>query len=434
MSANITCIILGTSILALLLAGYLAQKYLPPPKPKIIGIDLGTTYSCVGLYHAVTGEVDILDTQDGHKCIPSVVAFSEKGVLVGYHAEAQAEHNPYNTIYDAKRFIGKKFSKAELQQVQKQYSFKLEADEYGMVRFLISVNKTEKYVTPEDVGSIIISTLRKSAEHNLSTPVTKVVMSVPAEFDEMQRNHTRKAGTLAGLEVFRIINEPTAAALAYGLHRVLGFQNVMVIDLGGGTLDVSILNVQGGMFLTLAMAGNNRLGGQDFNQRLIQHFQGVIAQKYGKPLADKEDLQSLRHHVEDLKLHLTTYESFDIQLQLHSMGKDVIFQDRMTRTQFEDLNKDLFIKVLEPIEKVLETVQLPREAIDEVILVGGSTRIPKVRQLIQYFFNKPPNVSVDPELAVAIGVSIQAGIIGGMWPLTVSAVEAPVRAKKIQLN
>ncbi|KAK3601386.1 hypothetical protein CHS0354_037702 [Potamilus streckersoni] len=434
MSSNITCIILGTSILALLLAGYLAQKYLPPPKPKIVGIDLGTTYSCVGLYHAVTGEVDILDTQDGHKCIPSVVAFSENGILVGYHAEAQAEHNPNNTIYDAKRFIGKKFSKEELQHVQKQYSFKLELDEYGMVRFVISVNKTEKYVTPEDVGSIIISTLRKSAEHNLSTPVTKVVMSVPAEFDIMQRNYTKKAGTLAGLEVFRIINEPTAAALAYGLHRVLGFQNVMVIDLGGGTLDVSILNVQGGMFLTLAMAGNNRLGGQDFNQRLIQHFQGVITQKYGKTLTDREDLQSLRHHVENLKLHLTTYESFDIQLPLYSMGTHVIFKDKMTRTQFEDLNIDLFKKVLEPIEKVLEAVQLPREAIDEVILVGGSTRIPKVRELIQYFFNKPPNVSVDPELAVVVGVSIQAGIIGGMWPLTVSAVEAPVQAKKIQLN
>ncbi|KAL5021903.1 hypothetical protein ScPMuIL_001058 [Solemya velum] len=427
-----TFLILGGSVIALLLAGYWAQHYLPPPKPKIVGIDLGTTYSCVGMYQAVTGQVDILETQDKHQCIPSVVAFSVSGVLVGYDAVAQSEHNPRNTVYDAKRFIGKVFDKEELLQAQKQYSFKLEADEYGMIRYVVSVNDTEKHLYPEEIGSILITFLKKAVERNLTAPVTKVVMSVPAEFDQQQRNYTGKAAELSGLEVFRIINEPTAAALAYGLHKHASLQNIMVVDLGGGTLDVSFLNVQGGMFLTQAMAGNNRLGGQDFNQRLQNYLEEMIMKRIGKPLTDKEDLQALRLHVEDLKLNLTQKTEAEISLELHSLHST--FSTIIKRTEFEEINADLFAKILVPIETVLKTIDMGIEDIDEIVLVGGSTRIPRVREIIGDYFKKRPNTAVDPELAVAIGVSIQAGIIGGMWPLTVSAVELPTQVKKIHVH
>lgn len=427
-------IILGTSILAVLLAGYFAQKYLPPPKPKIVGIDLGTTFSCVGVYHAVSGAVDILEAQDGHQCIPSVVAVSEEGFLVGYKAVAQSEHNPKNTIYDAKRFIGKKYTAEELTQAQKRYPFKLEADEYGMVRYVFNVNKTELRMSPEEIGSVIVKFLKNVAERNLTAPVTKCVMSVPAEFDEMQRNYTKKAGSIAGLEVWRVINEPTAAALAYGLHTKPELKTVLVVDLGGGTLDVSLLRVQGGMFLTQGMAGNNRLGGQDFNLRLYNYVKDLLETKFNLQITDKEDLQALRLAVEQVKINVTHHDSSTLKLFLHSLGKHSHIKETITRARFEELNKDLFVKVLDPIRTVLKATHLEREDIDEIVLVGGSTRIPMIRNLIREFFGKELNTHVDPELAVAMGVSIQAGIIGGMWPLKVSAVELPNRVVKIQVQ
>ncbi|XP_005098078.1 heat shock 70 kDa protein 13 [Aplysia californica] len=426
-------IIIGTSILALLLAGYFAQKYLPPPPPKVVGIDLGTTYSCIGMYHAVSGNVTILETQDGHKCIPSVVAFTEDGVLVGYKAVAQAEHNPFNTLYDAKRFIGKKFTDEELKEAQKQYAFKLQADPLGMVTFLIEVNGTQNAVAPEEVGYYIISELARAAERNLSARVKRVVMSVPAEFDDMQRNYTIKSGSLADLDVLRLINEPTAAAMAYGLHKKTSPHNILVVDLGGGTLDVSLLNVQGGMFLTQAMAGNNHLGGQDFNQRLMNHLLGVISSRYGLSLKDKEDIQGLRLKVEEAKLNLTSQQEVLISLTLHSLD-NVVFSEKISRTQFEKLNADLFEKVLIPINRVLESTELLPEDVDEIVLVGGSTRIPKVIEMVSEHMGKRPNTHIDPELAVVTGVSVQAGILGGMWPLTVSAVELPSRVKKMRVH
>lgn len=427
-------IILGTSILAVLLAGYFAQKYLPPPKPKIVGIDLGTTFSCVGVYHAVSGAVDILEAQDGHQCIPSVVAVSEEGFLVGYKAVSQSEHNPKNTIYDAKRFIGKKYTAEELTQAQKRYPFKLEADEYGMVRYVFNVNKTELRMSPEEIGSVIVKFLKNVAERNLTAPVTKCVMSVPAEFDELQRNYTKKAGSIAGLEVWRVINEPTAAALAYGLHTKPELKTVLVVDLGGGTLDVSLLRVQGGMFLTQGMAGNNRLGGQDFNLRLYNYVKDLLETKFNLQITDKEDLQALRLAVEQVKINVTHHDSSTLKLFLHSLGKHSHIKETITRARFEELNKDLFVKVLDPIRTVLEATHLEKEDIDEIVLVGGSTRIPMIRNLIREFFGKELNTHVDPELAVAMGVSIQAGIIGGMWPLKVSAVELPNRVVKIQVQ
>ena len=425
-------------IFALVVAGYIAQSRLPPPKPKIVGIDLGTTFSCVGAYQAVTGHVDILFDKDGRKVIPSIVAFTKDGVLVGQKALDQAELNPLSTIYDAKRFIGKKFTNKELEKMKNRYQFKIVLDERKNPMFVVNLRGNQTLVSPSEIGSFVIKELRRTAETNLSTTVTKAVLSVPAEFDMEQRNATIEAAKLAGIQVLRVINEPTAAALAYGLHKKEGVAYVMVVDLGGGTLDVSLLNIQGGMFVTMAMAGNNRLGGQDFNNRLMLYLESVISQRFKKELTNAEDIQRLRQEVETAKINLTSKQNVVIKVQLTSLNegkKLALFQETLTRDTFEKINQDLFLKILQPIKRVLKEVELPKEDIDEIVLVGGSTRIPKVRQLIKEYFNgKEPNVSIDPELAVASGVAIQAGIIGGMWPLQVSAIEISNNIRKIHIN
>ncbi|XP_070551303.1 heat shock 70 kDa protein 13-like [Ptychodera flava] len=431
MSTTIT--IIGTAILSLLLAGYLAQQYLPPPKPKIVGIDLGTTYSCIGVYQAVTGDVKVLVDSANHKTVPSMVAFTGSDVLVGYDALEQAERNPMSTIYDAKRFIGKIFTPSEVAREAARYQFKIK-EHNGLIRFVVGSNDNLTEVTPEYVGSRILLELRQTAQETLEAPVTMAVMSVPAEFNELQRNYTKLAAKLAGIDVLRVINEPTAAALAYGLHKKDGVSNVLVVDLGGGTLDVSLLSVQGGMFVTMAMAGNNRLGGQDFNQRVMAHFLKLIEKKFNKVLNNPEDLQKLRLLVEEAKLNLTSGNSSWIDINLQSLGKDAVFRDNFTRETFEELNSDLFLKVLQPIQVVLQEAEMPTKEVDEIVLVGGSTRIPKVRQLIRNYFGKDPNVAIDPELAVAYGVAIQAGIIGGLWPLQVSAIEIQRHIKKIHVT
>ncbi|KAJ7351743.1 Heat shock 70 kDa protein 13 [Desmophyllum pertusum] len=397
MSSSSFGLFLG-GIFALVVAGYIAQSRLPPPKPKIIGIDLGTTFSCVGVYQAITGHVDILANENGSKVIPSVVAFTDNGVL-----------------------------------------FKITSDEKNSPKFVIESHGNQTLVSPEEIGAAILRELKQTAERNISRSVNQAVMSVPAEFDMAQRNATIKAASLAGIKVVRLINEPTAAAMAYGLHKKAKVSNVMVVDLGGGTLDVSLLNIQGGMFVTMAMAGNNRLGGQDFNARLMSYLMAVIKDRFGEELTNAEDIQRLRQEVESTKINLTAEAAVVVRLHLRSLNqgkKLAIFEEKIPRLTFEKLNEDLFQKVLEPIERVLKEVDLPKEDVDEIVLVGGSTRIPRVRQLIEEYFNgKKPNVSIDPELAVAKGVAIQAGIIGGMWPLQVSALELPNHnLKKIQIN
>jgi stress 70 chaperone-associated protein len=419
--------LLAASILGLIVAGYIAQSRLPPPKPKIVGIDLGTTYSCIGAYEAITGNVYIFENKHGKKTMPSIVSFTKKGVKVGQDALAMAEAYPKLTIYDGKRFIGRNFTDKELNEVENLYQFKLGKNETGRVFYKVEDRGVEKRVTPEEIGSYIIKELVLDAERNISRSITKAVMSVPTEFDKDQREATKKAAQLAGIDVLRIINEPTAAALAYGLHEHSHITNVMVVDLGGGTLDISLLNIQGGMFVTMAMAGNNRLGGQDFNNRLLQYFLRTIEEQYGKHLLSMEDIQRLHQLVESVKLNLTIDSHVAVHFPLPSLnsGKSVAaFELNITRLTFEKLNKDLFEKVLDPVKKVLEVTELEQSDVDEIVLVGGSTRIPRIRQIIKDYFNgKEPNVSIDPELAVATGVAIQAGILGGAWPLHVSAIE-----------
>lgn len=455
MSGEMT--ILGSAILTLLLAGYLAQQYLPMPTPKVIGIDLGTTYCSVGVFHAGTGEVKVIADSSGHQSIPSMVSFTENDVYAGYEALELADSNPQNTIYDAKRFIGKIFTPEELERESDRYPFKVLYKE-GEAVYSIKTNETFT-VTSEYISSQLLLKLKKMAEEYLGLPVSKAVISVPAEFDQRQRNYTVKAANLAGLDILRVINEPTAAAMAYGLHKV-DVYNVLVVDLGGGTLDVSLLNKQGGMFLTRAMAGNNKLGGQDFNQRLLQYLYDSIYNTYGSLPPLKEEIHRLRQSVEAVKLNLTLHNSSWVRMPLtlptRQQGKaeeqsqkvrlkegasvreeerqndrsdiqQVHFEAEISRKLFEHLNEDLFQKILVPIERVLKEGHLQKDEVDEIVLVGGSTRIPRIRQVIRDYFGKEPNTSVDPDLAVVTGVAIQAGIMGGSWPLQVSAIEIPNR-------
>ncbi|CAL1570907.1 unnamed protein product [Knipowitschia caucasica] len=430
---------IGSVILALFLAGYLGQQYLPPPKPKVIGMDLGTTFCSVGVFHPGGGEVEVIADEEGRKSVPSAVSFTNTAVLSGHEAVDQAHGSPQNTIYDAKRFIGKIFEPGVLERESVRYPFKI-INNNGSAEFEISTNHTFT-VSPEFIGSRLLLKMKKMAELHLGVPIHKAVISVPAEFDERQRNFTIRAANLAGLEILRVINEPTAAAMAYGLHKVDVF-NVLVVDLGGGTLDVSLLNKQGGMFLTRAMAGNNKLGGQDFSQHLLQFMTERVTQEFGVPPKLKEDIHRLRQAVEAAKLNLTVKNTTRINVPLHlhlsddsEAPKNIIFNTEITRKQFEELNEDLFHKILTPIETVLAEGHLDKGEVDEIVLVGGSTRIPRIRKIITEFFGKEPNTSVDPDLAVVIGVAIQAGIMGGSWPLQVSAIEIPNRhLRKTNLN
>ncbi|XP_005427062.1 heat shock 70 kDa protein 13 [Geospiza fortis] len=451
--------VLGSAVLALLLASYLAQQYLPMPTPRVIGIDLGTTYCSVGVFLPGSGAVRVILDESGHSSIPSVVSFTDAGVHVGYQGLELADANPQNTIYDAKRFIGKVFTPEELQSESSRYPFKI-VNKNGLAEFSVTTNETF-HITPERIGSQLLLKLKKMAEANLGMSISKAVISVPAEFDERQRNSTIKAANLAGLSVLRVINEPTAAAMAYGLHKADVF-NVLVVDLGGGTLDVSLLNKMGGMFITRAMAGNNKLGGQDFNQRLMVYLYDQLRQRYGSLPTQKEEIHRLRQAVEAVKLNLTVHEAATLRVLLtlpaneltrelaksqvktnsasqnaeglknlgdtskvESNFVEVVFETEVSRKLFEMLNKDLFEKILVPIEQVLQEGHLHKAEVDEIVLVGGSTRIPKIREVIRDFFGKKPNTSVDPDLAVVTGVAIQAGILAGSWPLQVSAIEIP---------
>lgn len=423
--------LIGSVVLALLLAGYLGQQYLPPPKPRVLGLDLGTTFCSVAVFQPGSGQVEVIPDEENRRSIPSVVAFTSSSVLVGHEAVEHSQENPQNTIYDAKRFIGKRFQTEVLQQESSRYPFKVLSNN-GSAEFQISVNGTFS-VSPEWVGSRLLLRLRTMAERHLGVSVQSAVISVPAEFDENQRNATVKAANLAGLQVLRVISEPTAAAMAYGLHKV-DVVNVLVVDLGGGTLDVSLLLKQGGMFLTRAMAGNNQLGGQDFSQRLLTFVSQRVQEDLGAPPL-KEDLYRLHLAVEEAKLNLTVRELTTLRLRLRGGASEVLFTLNITRAQFEQVNEDLFQKVLSPVVSVLSEGGLDRSEVDEVVLVGGSTRIPRIRQIITDFFGKVPNTSVDPDLAVVTGVAIQAGIMGGAWPLQVSAIEVPNRhLRKRNLN
>ncbi|XP_065322131.1 heat shock 70 kDa protein 13-like isoform X2 [Gordionus sp. m RMFG-2023] len=522
---------------------YFYQKYQPPPKPKIVGIDLGTTYSSIGTYHSVTGDVTVYEIEQSFKSIPSQIFFNKKGdIIVGYEAQLQAQIDPTNLLYDAKRFIGKNFTETELAHLIQLYPFDLQNHNErtyfqiktaGMIgtdsintlartlnKLCSGIHHTQLFknesskiflISPECVGAIIISKLIKIAEKMVGRKMDKGVIAVPADFNDAQESGTIVAARLAGVQILRVISEPTAAALSYGLHLKEDLNNVVVIDIGGGTTDISLLTLHGGMFFVRALAGNNRLGGQDFNERLLEYvIHESLKSKYGSgaKISRREDLERLKTGIERAKIALCSFNSiynssvqtYELALELHlSYAKEndnmddtymgggeigtrdvnndqdliterVNFTTLLTTKIFDEVNAVTVAKVIETLRECLHIGGIrfdssdKEDTIQEVVLVGGSVKVPLVYRAIVDFFSgttssssesiedethhdhtgtpnsrptKPDRIvtnvqlSLEPELAVAKGVAIMGGIVGGAWPLTVSAIEPYPRRRKI---
>ncbi|KAL3123802.1 hypothetical protein niasHT_010015 [Heterodera trifolii] len=378
----------------------------------IIGIDLGTTYSCVGVYK--NGRVEIIANDQGNRITPSYVAFTpDSGErLIGDAAKNQLTLNPENTIFDAKRLIGREFTDKTVQDDMKLWPFKI-YNKANKPHVQVKVGNEDKQFAAEEVSAMVLTKMKEIAESYLGHEVKNAVVTVPAYFNDAQRQATKDAGTIAGLNVVRIINEPTAAAIAYGLDKKEGERNILVFDLGGGTFDVSLLTIDNGVFEVLATNGDTHLGGEDFDQRTIEYFIKLIKKKTGKDLRkDNRAVQKLRREVEKAKRALSVQHQVKLEVESLIDGED--FSETLTRAKFEELNMDLFRGTLKPVQKVLEDADLKKEDIHEVVLVGGSTRIPKVQQLLKEFFNgKEPSRGINPDEAVAYGAAVQAGVISG---------------------
>jgi len=375
----------------------------------IIGIDLGTTYSCVGVFKK--GRVEIIANDQGNRITPSYVAFTDSERLIGEAAKNQAALNPENTVFDIKRLVGRRFDDATVQRDMKLMPYKI-INKGGKPFVEVTFKNEVKQYSPEEISAMILTKMKETAEAYLGRKVTHAVVTVPAYFNDAQRQATKDAGVIAGLTVERIINEPTAAAIAYGLDDK-SEKTILVFDLGGGTFDVTVLTVDNGVFEVLATNGDTHLGGEDFDHRVMEHFLRLYKKKTGADAGqDKRAIQKLRREVERAKRTLSTQHKADIDIEAFHDGNDL--HETLTRARFEDLNMDLFKKTLGPVERVLEDAKLKKHDIDEVVLVGGSTRIPKVQQLLKDFFNgKEPNRGINPDEAVAYGAAVQGGVISG---------------------
>jgi len=376
----------------------------------VIGIDLGTTYSCVGVYK--NQRVDIIPNDQGNRITPSYVSFVDDERLVGEAAKNQASIHPQQTLFDVKRLIGRDYSEPSVKSDKKHLPFKVEGDKQGKVTIKVDVKGVEKTYKPEEVSSMVLQKMKQTAEAYLGTEVKNAVVTVPAYFTDSQRQATKDAGAIAGLNVIRIINEPTAAAIAYGMDKTQGEKNILVYDLGGGTFDVSILTIDNGVFEVVAVSGDTHLGGEDFDQATMAYFMKKMKKASGTDISNnKRAIQTLRREVEKAKRALSSTHSVDIVIEQLVEGYD--FNETLTRAKFEELNIKLFKKTLEPVKKVMKDSEFRIDEIDEIILVGGSTRIPKVRELLQEYFGKECNVGVNPDEAVAFGAAVQAGILAG---------------------
>jgi len=375
-----------------------------------IGIDLGTTYSCVGVFK--NGNVDIIANDQGNRITPSYVAWADGERLVGDAAKNQATINPENTVFDVKRLIGRNYKDKSVQADKKLFPFKI-TNKKGKPYVQVAVNGVAKQFAPEEVSSMILQKMRSTAESYLDKEIKNAVVTVPAYFNDAQRQATKDAGTISGLNVERIINEPTAAAIAYGLDKKGGEKNILVFDLGGGTFDVSLLTIDNGVFEVLATNGDTHLGGEDFDQRIMKYFMKLFKKKHRQSLTkDKRAMQKLRRESERVKRALSTQPQARAEIEALFDGID--FSESLTRARFEELNNDLFKKTLGPVSKVLADAGLKKAEVDEIVLVGGSTRIPKVRAMLQDFFNgKKPNAGINPDEAVAYGAAVQGGILSG---------------------
>lgn len=376
-----------------------------------IGIDLGTTYSCVGVFRH--GRVDIIANDMGNRTTPSVVAFTDEERLVGDAAKNQSSMNPLNTVYDAKRLIGRKYSDSIVQNDLKHWSFKVIHDSTDKPQFEVQFKGETKRFYPEEISSMVLDKMKTIAEAQVG-PVKDVVITVPAYFNDSQRQATKDAGTIAGLNVLRIINEPTAAAIAFGLNeKSEKDRKVLIFDLGGGTLDSSLLDISDGCFEVLATAGDTHLGGEDFDNNLVEYFINRFNKKYKCDLHDSpRAIRTLKNACERAKRTLSTSTTASVICESLYQGHDLM--DNISRAMFENLNAELFRKCLEPINKVLSDSKTSKADIDNIVLVGGSSRIPYVQQMLKDYFNgKEPCRGVDPDEAVAYGATVQAAIIKG---------------------
>nr|AQP31332.1 heat shock protein cognate 70-3 [Laodelphax striatellus] len=375
----------------------------------VIGIDLGTTYSCVGVMKK--GKVEILVNDQGNRITPSYVAFTEEERLVGDSAKNQAAANPTNTIFDIKRLIGRRFKDEQLQADIKHLPYKV-LNKDGKPIVQVEVAGQNKKFTPEEVSAMVLGKMKEVAESYLGTKVTHAVVTVPAYFNDNQRQATKDAGVIAGLNVLRIVNEPTAAAIAYGLDKTDGERHIIVYDLGGGTFDVSVLSIEQGVFEVLATAGDTHLGGEDFDQRIINHLAKFFQKRHKLDVTgDLKAMSKLKREAEKAKRTLSSQMSTRVEIEAFFDGKD--FSETLTRAKFEELNIDLFQKTIDPVKQVLKDAKLEKAQINDIVLVGGSTRIPKVQQLIEQYFSKKASKGINPDEAVAYGAAVQAGVLSG---------------------
>jgi len=376
-----------------------------------VGIDLGTTYSCVGIFRE--DRCDIIANDQGNRTTPSFVGFTDTERLIGDAAKNQVAMNPQNTVFDAKRLIGRKFADSEVQADMKHFPFKI-VDKAGKPVIEVEFKGETKNFTPEEISAMILTKMRETAESYLGEPVNNAVVTVPAYFNDSQRQATKDAGLIAGLNVLRIINEPTAAAIAYGLDKkVEGERNVLIFDLGGGTFDVSLLTIEEGIFEVKSTAGDTHLGGEDFDNRLVNHFVNEFKRKHKKDLGTNvRALRRLRTACERAKRTLSS--SAQTSIEIDSLFEGIDFYTSITRARFEELCQDLFRSTIQPVDRVLTDAKIDKSLVHEIVLVGGSTRIPRVQKLITDYFNgKEPNKSINPDEAVAYGAAVQAAILSG---------------------
>ena len=379
-----------------------------------IGIDLGTTYSCVGVWQ--NDRVEIIANEQGNRTTPSYVAFNDTERLIGDAAKNQVAINSLNTVFDAKRLIGRKMSDPLVQQDMKHWPFAVTAGDNDKPMIGVEFKNESKLFSAEEISAMVLVKMKETAESFLGRKVSNAVITVPAYFNDAQRKATQDAGLISGLNVLRIINEPTAAAIAYGLDQTSkddGDKNVLIFDLGGGTFDVSLLNIDDGIFEVKATAGDTHLGGEDFDNRMVDYFVQEFKRKFKKDLSGStRAMRRLRTACERAKRTLSS--STQAQLEIDSLYEGTDFNSTMTRARFEELNMDYFRKCMEPVVNVLRDAKMAKSEVHELVLVGGSTRIPKVQEMLSEFFGgKELNKSVNPDEAVAYGATVQAALLSG---------------------